>query len=60
MRTQTEYREKMSKYIKDPKINLVKDIRLIAQTKDLEEEAKLEHIKATIVGYMVDFEIPCF
>ena len=45
IRTQTEYKEKMDKYAKDPKATLIKEIRKLANSKDLDELTKLEEIK---------------
>lgn len=50
----------MDKYVKEPKSTLTKEIKKIANSKEMSEQKKLEDIKEVIKGYIVDFEIPCF
>lgn len=60
LKTQTEYRDRIDRYVKEPKTTLIREIRRIANGKNVSEESKLEEIKATLIGYIVEFELPCF
>lgn len=52
-KTQAEYKDKIDKFVKEPKNTLIREIKRISQTKDLSESKKLEEIKAFLMGYVM-------